>query len=117
MMSVIGDDDDVYSYNDESLSLSKSQNFLRKCNPANRSYKYFMLLLLCFVQSSSTYCNNLPVGLQHSIIQVMRIDNTLFGVLYSAEMYPNIFMPLIGGVLVDRVLGMKLGFLLVVVVA
>ncbi len=46
----------------------------------------------------------------------MGIDNTLFGVLYSAQMYPEIFMPLFGGVLIDRLLGMKLGIFLVTLV-
>ncbi len=68
-------------------------------------YKYTILSILCLIQFSKAYCENLTVGLQHTIIQVMKIDNTLYGVLHSAVTYPGTILPLVGGLLSDKFVG------------
>jgi MFS family permease len=39
----------------------------------------------------------------------MKVDTTRYTLLYSLYSWPNVILSLIGGVLVDRVLGVRIG--------
>ena len=39
----------------------------------------------------------------------MKIDNTRYNLLYSLYSWPNVILSLIGGVLLDRYLGVRFG--------
>ena len=90
-MSVVSDNE-LFSFEDSSKTSRTSARFTKKT-----LYKYTILAIICFIQFTKVYCENVTVGLQHTIMQVMKIDNTMYGVLNSAETYPGMILPLIGG--------------------
>lgn len=60
----------------------------------------------------SYYCYDNPAALQRTITTVMKVDNTYYNLLYSLYSWPNVILSLIGGVLIDRWLGVRFGAVL-----
>lgn len=87
------------------------------CDPSRCSYRYILLSLICFIQVAVYYCIEMPGGLEESIINIMEVDTTRYGLLFSLIAWPNIIICLVGGVLIDRVVGLRLGFVIVTIIA
>ena len=77
-------------------------------------YHTIFLLLQCYLYFSFYYCADNPGGLEDTIIQVMNVDTTQYSLLLFMYSSPNIIICLIGGVIVDRVLGHRPSLILVV---
>ena len=77
-------------------------------------YHAIFLLLQCYLYFSFYYCADNPGGLEDTIIQVMNVDTTQYSLLLFMYSSPNIIICLIGGVIVDRVLGHRLSLILMV---
>ncbi|XP_011407755.1 PREDICTED: major facilitator superfamily domain-containing protein 1-like [Amphimedon queenslandica] len=78
-------------------------------------YKYLFLFFLSSVRLLSNYCLELPSGIEDTIIKVMGVTTAEYDLLFSVSAWPNIFLCLVGGVLVDKLLGRRLGLLLFVI--
>ena len=83
------------------------------CDPHRIPYRYIILILLCYIQGTTLYAIEKLGGIENTIIQVMRIDATQYNLLFSAFTWPNIILCLIGGIVIDRFLGLSRGFILV----
>ena len=83
------------------------------CDPHRIPYRYIILILLCYMQGTAMYAVEKLGGIENTIIQVMRIDATQYNLLFSAFTWPNIILCLIGGIVIDRFLGLSRGFILV----
>ena len=83
------------------------------CDPHRIPYRYIILILLCYIQGTTLYAIEKLGGIENTIIQVMRIDATQYNLLFSAFTWPNILLCLIGGIVIDRFLGLSRGFILV----
>lgn len=86
----------------------RCDNFL-PCDPRRWMHRFMMLGLMCFLSFGSYYCYDNPASLIRTFIEVMDIDNTQYNLLYSLYSWPNVILSLIGGVLLDRYLGVRLG--------
>jgi nitrate/nitrite transporter NarK len=86
----------------------RCDNFL-PCDPRRWMHRYLMLAFMCFLSFGSYYCFDNPAALTRTIINVMKVDTTRYTLLYSLYSWPNVILSLIGGVLVDRVLGVRIG--------
>ena len=82
------------------------------CDPHRIPYRYIILILLCYIQGTTLYAVEKLGGIENTIIQVMRIDATQYNLLFSAFTWPNIILCLIGGIVIDRFLGLSQGFIL-----
>ena len=82
------------------------------CDPHRIPYRYIILILLCYIQGTTMYAIEKLGGMENTIIQVMRIDATQYNLLFSAFTWPNIILCLIGGIVIDRFLGLSRGFIL-----
>ena len=80
-------------------------------------FRYLMLGLLCLVRITTAYSNDMPAALESTIIRVARVDITQYELLYSLYAWPSVFLAVIGGVLIDRVFGIRLGLLLFITIA
>lgn len=85
-------------------------------DPHHWPYCCIMLLLQCYILFAAFYCAESPGGLESTIIQVMEVDTTQYGLLISVYAWPNTVLCLIGGVLVDRVLGRRVSYILVIAI-
>ena len=106
------------------VDLSSSENTHYKhrdkfCSyrPDHWTYRYIVLILVCTVKISQNYIFDLPAGLEQVIIQTLNIDVSRYTILYSIYSWPNIIFTVIGGILVDRILGMRLGMFLFMVLS
>ena len=87
------------------------------CHPSHWTYRYTMLLLLCYTYLATFYCTESPGGLEDIIIEVMEVDAEKYNLLLSISYWPNIVLCLVGGVIVDRLLGLRLGCIVVILTA
>ena len=85
-------------------------------NPNHWLYLTILLSLSCYVQFFSFYCFEAPGGLEDTIIKVMGIDTTQYNLLFLVTAWPNAFMPIIGGVIADRILGPRSSIIILVLV-
>ena len=79
-------------------------------------YKCFILLLLFYINWTIFFSIEMPSGLQGTIIRVFEITATEFNLLFSALIWGDIILSLVGGVLIDRVIGLRAGYMIFVVV-
>ncbi|XP_003387971.1 PREDICTED: major facilitator superfamily domain-containing protein 1-like [Amphimedon queenslandica] len=80
----------------------------------NWRYKYLFLFFLSSLRLLSNYCLLMPNGIEDTIIKVMGVTTAEYDLLFSVTAWPNIVLCLVGGVLIDRLVGLRLGLLIVV---
>ena len=80
-----------------------------KFSPDHWTYRYLILMLICTVKISQNYVFDIPAGLEQVIIQTLNIDVSRYSLLYSVYSWPNIILTVAGGMIVDRILGIRLG--------
>ncbi|KAL1124000.1 hypothetical protein AAG570_001770 [Ranatra chinensis] len=64
---------------------------------------------MCFLGFGSYFCYDNPGALQDVIIRDLSLSTTEFTYLYSSYSWPNFVLCFIGGFLIDRVFGIRLG--------
>ena len=82
------------------------------CNPRNTPYRYFILTLLYMTYFFLFFIIELPTGLQVTIINVMNINAKQYNLLFSVYTWPDLVLSVFGGILIDRVIGLRIGILL-----
>ena len=80
----------------------------------NWKYKYLFLFFLSSIRLFTNCCFELPSGIEDTIIKVMKVTTAEYDLLFSISVLPSTFLCLIGGVLVDRLVGLRIGLLIVV---
>ena len=113
----------VYQQSMDGSDLSRTTSIPRRCcesvlgifNPRKHAYRYLLLGLFCVSRICLFYNADLPAGLESTIINVMRVDLTQYELLYS--LWPTVFLAVMGGLLIDRVFGLRLGLTLFVITA
>ena len=78
------------------------------------SYRYVFLFFISSIRLLSNYCLEMPSGLEDTIIKVMGVTTAEYDLLFSVSAWPNIFLCLIGGILIDKLVGLRLGLLIFV---
>ncbi|XP_011403454.1 PREDICTED: major facilitator superfamily domain-containing protein 1-like [Amphimedon queenslandica] len=56
----------------------------------------------------------MPSGLEDTIIKVMGVTTAEYDLLFSATAWPGIVLCLVGGIIIDKLVGLRLGLLIVV---
>ena len=86
-------------------------------NPKKCTYKYIILFLLCYIQFSSVYCTESPGGLKEIIINVLKIDNAQYSLIFSVTGWIGIVICVTGGFIIDKYIGVRLGCTIFVLLA
>ncbi|XP_047495102.1 major facilitator superfamily domain-containing protein 1-like isoform X1 [Penaeus chinensis] len=79
------------------------------CNPRKGVYRFSALFFMCFLGFGSYFCYDTPGSLQDQIKDDMGVNTVKFASLYSLYSWPNVVLCFIGGFLIDRVFGIRLG--------
>ena len=87
------------------------------CDPHKSAHGYVIVLLLCVAYLSLIFCYGNPAPLESSIVNVMQVDITQYELLFAVYSWPNAIVPLLGGILIDKVIGLRVGFILFITVA
>lgn len=78
-------------------------------HPANRIHRFIALLLMCFLCFGSYFCYDTPGALVDNFKDDTHLTTSQFTLLYSIYSWPNVILCFIGGYLVDRYFGVRLG--------
>ncbi|XP_037894714.1 major facilitator superfamily domain-containing protein 1-like isoform X2 [Glossina fuscipes] len=79
------------------------------CNPASRFHRFLALIFMCLLGFGSYFCYDNPGALQEVFKDELNITTTQFTLIYSIYSWPNIVLCFLGGFLLDRVFGVRLG--------
>ncbi|CAL8078201.1 unnamed protein product [Orchesella dallaii] len=92
----------------ESVSVEKGC-FFRCCDPRSGFHRFLALFFMCFLGFGSYFCYDNPGSLQDNFIEDLDITTAQFAQLYSWYSWPNVVLCFVGGFLLDRVFGIRLG--------
>ncbi|KAM3964851.1 lysosomal dipeptide transporter MFSD1 [Aphomia sociella] len=79
------------------------------CHPAHKIHRFLALLLMCFLCFGSYFCYDTPGALVDNFKDDSHLNTSQFAMLYSIYSWPNVILCFIGGYLVDRYFGVRLG--------
>lgn len=79
------------------------------CNPRKFFFRYFALIFMCMLGFGSYFCYDNPAALQDHFKKDLKITTATFTAFYSWYSWPNVVLCFLGGYLIDRVFGIRLG--------
>ena len=79
------------------------------CHPQALLHRITALLMMCLLGFGSYFCYDNPGALQSEIKTSLNITTAQFSNLYAWYCWPNGVLPIVGGFLMDRVLGIRFG--------
>jgi len=79
------------------------------CHPQAFLHRVIALSLMCLLGFGSYFCFDNPGALQSEMKTAMNITTSEFANLYAWYSWPNVILPIVGGFLMDRVLGIRFG--------
>ena len=91
------------------METEKQSVFQIMMDPTKRYYRYFALIFICFLGFGSYFCYDTPAALEDQFKRDLKISTSTFTVFYSVYSWPNVILSFFGGILIDRVLGIRLG--------
>lgn len=78
-------------------------------DPRSLCHKLLILVLICILGFGNYFCYDAPSPLEKEIEGAMSVSTSQFTSLYALYSWPNVIMCFFGGLLIDRVLGFRLG--------
>lgn len=78
-------------------------------HPGGTLHRFIALFFMCFLGFGSYFCYDNPAALQDNFTKDLNITTTKFVLFYSLYSWPNVVLCFIGGFLIDRVFGIRLG--------
>ncbi|XP_022534498.2 major facilitator superfamily domain-containing protein 1 isoform X1 [Astyanax mexicanus] len=78
-------------------------------DPSHLLHRILVLMFMCFLGFGSYFCYDNPAALQKQVIQDMGLNTSSFMQLYAWYSWPNVVLCFLGGFLLDRVFGIRLG--------
>lgn len=78
-------------------------------DPNSTLHRYIALALICLLGFGNYFCFDTPGALEVPIEDIMSVGTSQFTSLYALYSWPNVIMCFFGGLLIDRVLGIRLG--------
>lgn len=88
-------------------------------DPRSAPHRYIALALICLLGFGNYFCYDTPGALEIPIEDAMSATTSQFTSLNALYSWPNVIMCFIGGLLIDKVLGIRLGaiiFLILLVI-
>ncbi|KAG2462976.1 MFSD1 protein, partial [Polypterus senegalus] len=79
------------------------------CDPSHLLHRIIVLIFMCFLGFGSYFCYDNPAALQTQILQDMHATTSSFMQLYALYSWPNVVLCFLGGFLLDRVFGIRIG--------
>uniref|UniRef100_A0A8C5C9Z8 Lysosomal dipeptide transporter MFSD1 n=1 Tax=Gadus morhua TaxID=8049 RepID=A0A8C5C9Z8_GADMO len=78
-------------------------------DPTRLLHRIVVLIFMCFLGFGSYFCYDNPAALQTDVVQDMNLNTSQFMQLYAWYSWPNVILCFLGGFLLDRVFGIRLG--------
>ncbi|KAK6478695.1 major facilitator superfamily domain-containing protein 1 isoform X1 [Huso huso] len=106
---VQGEDDSEASPSSSKYGSSSEKQLSACCDPSRLLHRIVVLIFMCFLGFGSYFCYDNPAALQTQIVQDMDLNTYMFMQLYAWYSWPNVVLCFLGGFLLDRVFGIRLG--------
>ncbi|XP_068224534.1 lysosomal dipeptide transporter MFSD1-like isoform X2 [Palaemon carinicauda] len=81
------------------------------CDPRRPTYRFSSLIFMCLLGFGSYFSYDSPGSLQDQIKDDMHVNTVQFASLYSLYSWPNVILSFLGGFLIDRLFGIRIGTL------
>lgn len=94
---------------DNKMSESSPSFFQHIMDPRSAPHRYIALTLICLLGFGNYFCYDTPGALEIPIEDAMSATTSQFTSLNALYSWPNVIMCFIGGLLIDKVLGIRLG--------
>lgn len=78
-------------------------------DPSSAVHRYIALALICLLGFGNYFCYDAPGALEVPIEDAMSVGTSEFTSLYALYSWPNVIMCFFGGLLIDKVLGIRFG--------
>lgn len=78
-------------------------------DPRTGIHRYIALFFICLLGFGNYFCYDTPGTLEVAIEDAMSVTTSQFTSLYALYSWPNVIMCFFGGLLIDKVLGIRLG--------
>lgn len=79
------------------------------CMPSSTSHRFMALVFMCLLGFGSYFCYDNPGALQNVFKRDLDLSSTEFTLIYSIYSWPNVILCFLGGFLIDRLFGIRLG--------
>ncbi|XP_034484091.1 major facilitator superfamily domain-containing protein 1 isoform X1 [Drosophila innubila] len=79
------------------------------CMPSSTSHRFLALIFMCLLGFGSYFCYDNPAALQEVFKRDLKLSATEFTLIYSIYSWPNVILCFLGGFLIDRLFGIRLG--------
>lgn len=79
------------------------------CMPSSTSHRFMALVFMCLLGFGSYFCYDNPGALQNVFKRDLDLSSTQFTLIYSIYSWPNVVLCFVGGFLIDRLFGIRLG--------
>lgn len=79
------------------------------CHPLGSGHRFIALIFMCFLSFGSYFCYDNPAALQDYMKRDLNMTELQYTSLYSVYSWPNVVLNIVGGFLIDRVFGIRLG--------
>ena len=66
-------------------------------------FKILILAINSYISLTISYCGDNPAVLEKQLTEVLGLSYTKYALLFSFEYYTGLFLPLLGGMAIDRV--------------
>ncbi len=96
-------EDEQYNTSQISASPQMYSDGMRVKKFRETNWRWFMLVLACFMAFGSYFCYDNPQALNTSIKRKYSIGSSEYGLLYTVYSIPNIVLPFFGGIFIDRI--------------
>ncbi|KAI4893440.1 hypothetical protein NFI96_011460 [Prochilodus magdalenae] len=96
-------------FNENHHDRGNSRRMSPFCDPNHLLHRIVVLFFMCFLGFGSYFCYDNPAALQKQVIKDMQLNTSKFMELYAWYSWPNVVLCFLGGFLLDRVFGIRLG--------
>lgn len=79
------------------------------CMPSSTGHRFMALIFMCLLGFGSYFCYDNPAALQTVFKRDLDLTSTQFTLIYSIYSWPNVILCFLGGFLIDRLFGIRLG--------
>ena len=72
-------------------------------NTMRKKMRWVMLILCSLFVVANYFCYDNPASVEKKLEEVLRINHSEYGLLYTVYAIPNCIIPLGGGILLDKI--------------
>ena len=94
---------------------NQSPSSRKKKSFKETNWRWLLLFLACYYLMGNNFCFDNPAPIEKTLEKDLNITTTQYTLLYSVYSYPNMVLPIFGGIFLD-IIGLRVGLILFCVI-